>query len=174
MACNKRDCKYRCDYLKETGNCNYCEITGHTKLSQLSPEDRAKYRCDKCQFYEPIETHKRSRRRTVDYDRISKLYDEKLNDAEIAQRCNCCEGTVSSWRHTYGLPQNGQKRVRKHKVDPAAYMVLYNLGLNDIEAGKILGVSYGSIGTLRRKMKLPSNGVPGPEKGSVGGRHESK
>ena len=66
------------------------------------------------------------------------LYDEGLNDAEIADKIKCNVSTVRKWRVKNQFSSNfkpgGRRRIDREKI-----FALYLAGKNDAEIGRELG-----------------------------------
>jgi hypothetical protein len=102
----------------EVGDCNYLEITGHSKLGRMTPEQREQYSRGEipCPCFDPgrarkIRTgndyvfprrHKPGKERAVE----RMLYDRGLNDYEIARAIGVRSSAVWLWRRNEGLPPN--------------------------------------------------------------------
>ena len=107
-------CIYRGRLQKEGFECNYCFLTGHSRLARTSPEQRAAGECPvreegKQRKGVPQKGLARSYPFKVDRIKLRTLYDRGLNDAEIAREIGCSESTVFNWRHENELPANAKK-----------------------------------------------------------------
>ena len=142
-----------CDYLLMTGKRRGCSI-------------------DDCTIY-TIGKVTRKRKATTDdkVERLEELYNEGLNDKEIAEKTGVSKIAVCRWRHRNKLPHNRyankpkSNRTRTHKkgdayIENPKYAIvreLYNEGLNDKEIAAKVGMHQKSIFRWRKDNKLLSN-----------------
>ena len=85
------------------------------------------------------------------------LYQQGLNDREIAERLGTHPNTILRWR------QRRKPSAHDAKVDPGEVRRLHTQGLNDTQIAHIFKVDPSSISYHRRKMELPSNRKLDPE-----------
>jgi len=84
-------------------------------------------------------------------DEFKKLYNEGLNDNEIARRMNVSATTVRYWRCKLKLKSN---YTRKRKVDLEKLIQLREQKYSIREIAEQLGVNFGTIGYWFRKLKI--------------------
>ena len=144
--CRKRDCRYHSIRVCSAcvGSCSYLDITGKTKLGQLTPVQRRLLIKGKipCPFYEPGK--QRQRPRIVD----ALFPQKKTRETKEA-----------------GLP----KRIR---MDRAKMRTLYDQGLNDYEIARVMQCSGSNVWAWRRREGLPPNCEPGQHHGNGRGNNE--
>ena len=87
------------------------------------------------------------------FDRSSwpDLYDQGLNDREIADKFGCHTSTVRDWRVENGL--EAQNSYTNH--DTTGWIDLYDQGLSDGQIGKQVGAIPASVRAWRKRNKLP-------------------
>lgn len=87
------------------------------------------------------------------FDRSSwpDLYDQGLNDREIANIFGCHTSTVRDWRVENGLA--AQNSYTNH--DTSGWIELYDQGLSDGQIGKQVGAIPASVRAWRKRNKLP-------------------
>ena len=87
--------------------------------------------------------------------RRAALYEQGLNDAEMARELGIPTVTVRRWRWKLNLPENGG-RVRR-RLDGTKAMELYNAGLPDEKIAGELGMSICAVRKWRKRRGLPAN-----------------
>lgn len=85
------------------------------------------------------------------------LYNQGLNDKQIADLTYYTPKVVTQWRRSRGLAPNGRKIPRLTDEENEKRMKLYNLGYGDKRIAKECGVSKGAISQWRWKNNLKSN-----------------
>ena len=129
-VCKRKDCRYHSIRVGSAclGSCSYMDITGHSKLGQMSEKQRRLFHKGKiaCPLYEKGSTAPRRRivdalfpypakpntkaklpkRAIADRETIRKLYEKGYNDHEIARTVGCTGSSVWAWRRREGLPAN--------------------------------------------------------------------
>ena len=82
------------------------------------------------------------------------LYQQGLNDREIAEQLFVSESTIYYWRKKQGLPPNKKDNWKiRYK--------LYQQGLNDKQIAMQLNVTPDCIFTWRKRNNLPANAKSG-------------
>ena len=95
------------------------------------------------------------------------LYNQGMSDEEIAERVYVIKSVICNWRKRRGLPPNALKGFQKgnkygcmsrlSEVKENKRLELYNIGLNDAQIARIVGVDNSTISQWRRSRGLPSN-----------------
>lgn len=167
--CSK--CEYRgygesiCDYLAITGKPRILvspEIGGECKA--FRPKSGTMVRKSASMTIRPNAGERPEelelRRRQQIYRQMRALYDEGLNDREIAEELRKSATTVRHWRIREGLPSN-TGRVR---TSPAAVqerqrqmVALWKQGLNDREIAEKMQMSKKTVRNWRKLRGLKSN-----------------
>jgi transposase len=86
----------------------------------------------------------------INHKKAMRLYDQGLNDREIAEDLDTSQALVCIWRRRNGLPSVMSRRL-------AGYQELYYLGLTDVEISKVFGVCASVINEWRLRRGLPCN-----------------
>lgn len=89
----------------------------------------------------------------VDPEMVRKLYEEGLNDAEIAKRLGCSKSPVCTCRNRLGLPSKHKNAV----VPVEQAKKLWAEGLNDGEIASRLGLMPKTIMAWRHRYGLDAN-----------------
>ncbi len=165
-------CRYRgyLDYDTQLC-CNYMWITGKARILLPKRED------GQCPAYEPgeqefsqitqiavhVPTDRPMYKYKFDKDQMQALYDEGMNDREIAMELGCHEKTVGLWRRREGLPGNGARK--KCYYDPEVFLAMYNKGYSDNRMSMLTGYHTSIIAAWRKSNHLPpvSRGGKEPE-----------
>lgn len=103
------------------------------------------------------------------FPRRLRLYEEGLNDREIADEVGVCQATVCYWRNSRKLPPNhtaNKKRPFEERIR------LYEKGLNDCEIADRVGVHQSTICQWRNGKGLPPNHTA--NKKGTGGNFEER
>jgi DNA-directed RNA polymerase specialized sigma24 family protein len=87
----------------------------------------------------------------IDVEELIKLYNEGLNDREIAERMGITIPSVRYWRKKLGLKS---KHIYGHKVDVNKIIELRNKGYSMNRIARELGVSYGTVEYWFHKLKI--------------------
>ena len=140
--CPHKDCRFHSTRIdnEHLGDCHYMTVTGHSKLGQMTEEQRQQYREGKivCPMYNPGPQARRN-----NSDLFPKTPAMPLKPLHV--RC---------------------VKVRYHNVDTEPRMNLYRQGYNDYEIGRMLGLSPTAIQQWRKYERLPANcGVGNPQWG---------
>lgn len=88
-------------------------------------------------------------------ERLS-LYEQGLNDYEIADIQRVTQATIFLWRKKNNLPKNPAKKNPIFVEKMEYRMQLYELGYNDKKIGDMTNVSSTTIYMWRKRKKLPS------------------
>ena len=164
---NCEGCRYQSGELGVIGiHCNYLLITGHTRLGQMTEEQRREARrTGKC-FHKqlgpqatvieaPQEMYgiRRIPARKVRYDReiFRSLYDKGMTDSQMAREVGCAKEAVLKWRLGEGLPFHETKAA----FDREKMLVLYRQGLSDAQIARELGCTSKTVTYWRKKKGLP-------------------
>ncbi len=114
----------RCMFRAQAGaayQCDYCAITGHTRLA-APPETCRHFQAgariernqeNKAAFVEATPRPKVRRggsQPKYDWGYGRALYDQGKNDVEISRELGCAPDTVHRWRRKLGLPANAGPR----------------------------------------------------------------
>lgn len=83
-----------------------------------------------------------------------RLYQEGLNDVQIAERVGTKHHNILWWRKVNGLEANFQVHMQTFSEDEARR--LYKAGLSDSKIGQALGVTTQSIYKWRKRRGLPT------------------
>ena len=173
-------CGRRCVYRAFDGACCYHAIEGKSRIAQIykelgvtkvTDEVRERLRPKNCRFYE----HGRSRaekkqmllpgssgRSPCKMDaheaEARRLYDEGLQDAQIAEKLGLSKVTVFEWRKKKGLPAHPKEsRMRQHEDEARR---LYDEGKTDREIGDAVGVTTSTVFRWRKDNGLPTKYQP--------------
>ena len=87
-------------------------------------------------------------------DQMRNLYDQGLNDRQIAVEMGCNEKTVASWRRKEGLPAVGAKK-KEQWYDPELLQKMYDMGYSDSRMSRQTGIHPSVIANWRREHNLP-------------------
>ena len=137
--------------------CDYSNFHEHTRVYG-QPKDKwdPKY-CDK------YKSGKRLKKKVpfvsppkLDHEAAMKLYEEGLNDAEIARRLGCSYTRVQNWRKLNKLKSNARNGHRA-VVDTVRAQEMYHEGLSDTAIGKALGCSTETVRRWRIDHGLKAN-----------------
>jgi len=93
---------------------------------------------------------------TVNLDEFKKLYDMKLNDAEIGRRLNLPTHKIRYQRNKLRLPPNKKRYLLDEDTEKIMYK-LYQEKKNDSEIGLIVGRAKQTVRNWRIKNNLKSN-----------------
>lgn len=95
------------------------------------------------------------------------LYNQGMNDAEIAKKLYISKCVISVWRTKRGLSPNAPKGFQKgnkygclsrlSELRENKRLELYNRGLNDAQIARILGLNNSTVSQWRRDRGLQSN-----------------
>lgn len=96
-----------------------------------------------------------------------RLYDEGLNDAEIARRQGVCRYSVRQWRHRKGLPAYIPARVAATPAELAKIREMNEAGYSDTAISRILGRSDAWGHVWRVRMGLKRNFEPPYQRGAA-------
>ena len=111
------------------GDCNYLDITGHTKLGEMTTEQRKQYHRGEitCPCYDPGPRSKLPVSNEIVFPRRTgprkdrtierKLYDAGMNDYEIARAIGVRSSAIWLWRRNEGLPPNARVGAPKKKEE---------------------------------------------------------
>lgn len=94
------------------------------------------------------------KKKDVDYDEFIKLYNEYLEDSEIALKLNLKKGTITSYRKSLNLESQSSRKRKENKIK---FKELYDKGLNDTEISKLLNVNNVTIKNWREELSLSTN-----------------
>lgn len=83
-----------------------------------------------------------------------RLYQEGLNDVQIAERVGARRSNIYWWRKVNGLKANFQVHMQTFSEEEARR--LYEAGLSDSKIGQALGVTTQSIYKWRKRRDLPT------------------
>lgn len=86
--------------------------------------------------------------------KMRELYDQGMNDAEIAEALGMSVKTTAKYRRQCGLLPHMQER--QCKINAARALKLWKQGKSDKEIGVALGVSKGCVWHWRHRAGLPS------------------
>ena len=105
---------YRGKKHEQGYECNYCFLTGHSRLARTTPEQRAAGECPvravgKRKKGVPQKGLARSYPYKADRVLLRTLYDRGLSDGEIGRTAGCSASAVYYWRHANDLPANTSK-----------------------------------------------------------------
>lgn len=92
-----------------------------------------------------------SKSNRIDRERFLILYNQGLNDSQIAKQMGRNHVGIKQVRESLKLPSNFKY---KRKFDTNKFLVLYEEGLNDIEISKLLNCSSSSIQEYRTSLNL--------------------
>lgn len=113
LGCDQSEKCLSCRYI-QSGYCDYASITGHCRIKICPPGD-------KCTVYEPAPGQKAPESLPLDgakktptaqdyrWRQMRELYEQGLNDKEIASEMGCSRTTVRQWRHSESLAPVKQK-----------------------------------------------------------------
>lgn len=87
-------------------------------------------------------------------EKFKELYDQGMNDSEIARFLRINNVTVSNWRNSMKLPKNFKY---KRKFDTNKFIELYNKGLNYSDIAKCLNCSSSAIQEYASSLGLKSS-----------------
>lgn len=90
----------------------------------------------------------------IDLKQFTKLYDEGLEDNEIAKKLNCSKSSVTAFRYKLKLKAQDTKRRKNHHIQ---FQKLYDLGLNDSEIARRVGVNNVTVHYWRKNLGLTPN-----------------
>ena len=171
-TCERTDCRYY-NPRTELGACNYMMITGKSKIAQLSAEERKRGDChlydpapvaeappetvrakDHKYGYEAAKAAVKPRAESERSRRMRELYEQGLNDCEIAEAMGITSASVWWWRSHRGLVSH---RVLQSKDLAERIRALYDRGLNDVEIACSAGCMRKTVMTWRAKNGLPNN-----------------
>lgn len=126
--CRKKSCVYRAP-KGAPYNCNYAEVTGHTRLSMIgeSPIDPGA-----CPLYKrgkrkrgPVKAvlpsaraaarKSKGRRTCFDWNEIRKAYDGGATDAELTDAFGVARSTLRKWRSMNHLAANWKAEGRERR-----------------------------------------------------------
>lgn len=146
---------YRLIILKD-GKMTRNELIEALELdNELSPEYKTKEQisniADEILFNKSKEEVPKKNRKEKEEERLA-LYNQGLNDYEIADIQRISQSTVYQWRKKNGLKKNPAKINPKF----AERMRLYELGYTDCKIGKLTDYTSTTIYMWRKKNKLPS------------------
>lgn len=112
-CCEDRKCKYLSTY---TYTCDYILIKGVRRPCPPGEECTA-WKDEKAEVKKPVPpfpVKKVRKERSVinrnHFERMWKLYQQGLNDREIAEDIGCCRTVVGRWRHRNSLLPNDKRR----------------------------------------------------------------
>lgn len=93
---------------------------------------------------------------------VRQLYEEGLNDGEIAREIGVCGNTVFRWRKENNLPANSRKRLLGHGSDALSQrhqqmLDLWWQGKTDKEISLAVGISRAAVCSWRRRNSLDLN-----------------
>lgn len=91
------------------------------------------------------------RRGKIDTEKATAMYEQGMNDSQIAASLNVTRMAVHEWRNARGL------HINRYDKD-AERMEAYNRGLSDGQAAKELGIGKTTFREWRRKKGLKPNG----------------
>lgn len=172
-----RPCRYRghdagewcngCDYMGMTHKSRLVQVYSRLGVKTLTREARRMLEPRNCPFFEPGERgrvvslqmptpHRREREaRSFRFDtgEARRLYEQGLNDLEIARRLGRCHDTIRCWRRAEGLPNRW--RERKRKPDPERVRRLRDEGLSDREIAERLDSTTKRVRTCRVENGIP-------------------
>lgn len=101
---------------------------------------------------------KQSRRTGLqDFPERMALYQQGMNDAQIAEAVGATRNAIANWRAKRNLPRVQNGRLRMDAGSEEKRMELYRQGLNDCQISRELGVTDTSIRLWRKARGLPSN-----------------
>lgn len=129
--CPLLGCRFHSDRIAHEilGDCNYLDITGHTKLGKMTPEQREQYHRGEitCPLYEDGTRSKLPVSNEIIFPRRAgprkdrsverKLYDAGMNDYEIARAIGVRSSAIWLWRRNEGLPANVGVGAPKRKEE---------------------------------------------------------
>ncbi len=121
--CCLKKCRYHAggQWATESGECRYWEVTGKTRLGQMTAEERDKLRRGdiRCPFFEAGPKARRVRERNngifvskgvirhqKDWTAVENLYMLGLNDYQIAKALWLRASSVQWWRRSESRPAN--------------------------------------------------------------------
>ena len=97
-----RGCVYRGNQHEKGYECNYCFLTGRSRLARTTPEQKEAGECPVREVgarHRGVPEKGLARPPRITRDRLRALYDRGLNDHEIASEAGCSESLVFRWRH---------------------------------------------------------------------------
>lgn len=99
-----------------------------------------------------------------------KLYNQGLNDGQIARKLYVSRDAIKSWRRSRKLPANAEQGEKPGISDKEHQRRLdyYNQGLTDREIGEEVGLSKSGVAYWRGSYDLPANRERGDNDGQGG------
>ena len=132
--CPEKDCRYHSTRYHETvGDCRYLDITGHSKLGQMTAEQRRAYMKQQiqCPCYEAGPKPKYIKKnndifasksvidKKKDRTLERKYYSLGWSDYQIARAMSVSPTAIRMWRLREGLPATGPRK-RKEETNETA------------------------------------------------------
>lgn len=90
------------------------------------------------------------------YEKFQSLYDQGMNDSQIAAETGVKRKTVCDWRKQNKLPALAYRRKDWDQCDEI-YFPLYHKGMIDSEIAEVCGVNPWNVKTWRQRNGLKSN-----------------
>lgn len=146
-----KGCIYSC-LLSGYYACDYLLIVGKRRPCPPDVPCTVKKVADK----KPIPLGGRTAKRTKDPkidEKRRELYDQGLNDHQIAKQLGINPNTITMWRRKQGLPVHV---VRKTANDYPDRMELYHKGMSDGQIAKALGITQAAVMHWRHRNGLPA------------------
>lgn len=148
--------------MEKERNCKvfYCGKKGDRICCwDCGEKEQCKKRCtnnpDTCGL---VWTGKRSKVGQTLKEAFRELWEDGMNDVEIAGETGVSKTAVLNWRRREGLGSNYRKReTPKARREEAKILALYDEKLNDQEIAQRMGCSVTKIRAVRLRRGLPSN-----------------
>lgn len=94
------------------------------------------------------------------YSQFRALYDQGMNDSEIAAETGSIRKTVCDWRKQNKLPPHVRRNYRDWDADDERFMPLYNRGMTDTQIADVFRMNPWNVRDWRQQKGLKANVVP--------------